>query len=79
MLKYNRVGKMLLLAMLMLSVLALTGCPSKPQVILQSSAPMKILPGDLPKSPNSKGWLLSDEATARLLEAAEACKGVNHQ
>ena len=73
--KRRQIGRLLRVATLLLSVLLLTACPQRPQVILQDSAPIRILPGELPKSPAAKGWLLSDQATAKLLEAAKACKG----
>jgi len=73
MMKFKKGARTLLLAMLTLCLFALTGCAAKPPVILESSRTMRILPGDLPKSPASKGWFLSDEAIAKLLEAAERC------
>lgn len=72
--KFKRAGQLSRLGMWALLALALTACPQRPQVILQDSAAMRIQPGDLPKSPGAKGWLLSDQAAAKLLEAAEACK-----
>lgn len=72
--KKKRYVKLSLAVMLLLSALLLTACPA-PQVILQDSAPMRILPGDLAKSPEAKGWLLSDQATAKLIEAAKSCQG----
>lgn len=73
--RHRQIGRRLAAVTLLLSALLLTACPQRPQVILQDSAPIRILPGDLPKSPAAKGWLLSDQATAKLLEAAKACKG----
>ena len=71
--KSKRGARTLLLVMLTLCLFGLIGCVAKPPVILESSRTMRILPGDLPKSPESKGWFLSDEAIAKLLEAAERC------
>jgi len=77
--KSTRAAQTLQRAMLVLSVFALTACnPFKPKpqpVILQESKAIRIQQGDLPNSPNFKGWGLSDQATAKLLEAAESCKG----
>lgn len=72
--RFNPAARRLLTVTVLLSALALTACAAPQQVILQSSAPMRIQHGDLPRSPEAKGWLLSDEATAKLLEAAEACQ-----
>ena len=76
--KSRKVGRLSLALMQLLLLSVLMACSlfksAPPPVILQSSAPMRILPGDLPKSPAAKGWLLSDEATAKLLEKAESCK-----
>lgn len=73
MMKFKKGARTLLLAMLTLCLLGLIGCAAKAPIILESSRTMRILPGDLPKSPESKGWFLSDEAVAKLLEAAERC------
>ncbi len=65
------------MAMFLLSSLVLTACslfqPAQPTVVLSDSVTMRILPGDLPKSPAAKGWFLGDTAMAKLLEKAESC------
>lgn len=73
--RFGKAGKILLAGIVMLSLHGLTGCCKK-VVILQDAATIRILPGDLKTSPGFKGWALSDQATAKLLEKAEACQGV---
>jgi hypothetical protein len=72
--KFNRVARTLLPAMLMLFLFGLTACKSLPPVVLHDSATIRILPGDLPKSPEFQGYGLGDSSLAKLLEAAEACQ-----
>ena len=74
--RYSRAALTLRMVTSLLFLSALTACHPQPPAILQDSATIQILPGDLPKSPTSKGWLLSDQATAKLLEAAEKCQKV---
>lgn len=64
----------LLPVILMLCLYALTGCWHLPPVILQQSQTIRIQPGDLKSSPDFKGWALSGQSVAKLLEAAEVCQ-----
>jgi hypothetical protein len=74
--KSGKAGQILLKVILMLSVFALTSCAAKTPVVMQSSMAIRILPGDCKTSPEFKGWGLSDDALARLLELAEACQDI---
>ena len=60
------------LVMLLLSLIVSTGC-SHDRIILQGNQPAKLQQGD---SAPFSGWLLGDEALARILEQAEACQRV---
>ncbi|HEY6872802.1 MAG TPA: hypothetical protein VI298_08765 [Geobacteraceae bacterium] len=65
-------ARRLLAVMWLLSNSALTGCQHAPPALLHDSAAMRIHRGDLPRSPEAEGWLISDNALAKILEAAEA-------
>lgn len=69
---YNRDGVILLTATLLLFLIALTGC-SHSQIILQGNQAVPLQPGD---SVPFSGWLLGNEALARILEEAERCQQV---
>lgn len=68
---YNKAGRILLTAMLMLSLLVSTGCSKKIQVtVLPEARTEKIKQGQA--SPFD-GWILTDGAMVKLLELAERC------
>ena len=69
--KCKQYAGLFLLTILILSVLSLTGCASKPLVIQESSLVVKILKGDA--APHD-GYLLSERALADLLECCEIKK-----
>jgi hypothetical protein len=71
--RFSRAGRILRLATLMLLAFGLTACAVKTPVILTDSKVMKIQKGDLCASPEFQGWGISDNALAKLLEAAEKC------
>lgn len=66
-----RAGSILLTAMLMLSSGALIGCAAQKTIVMPESKTVKIKQGD-PAPFN--GWLLTDSALAKVLEAAEQCR-----
>ena len=68
--KYNRAGLILLTVTLMMSMIGLTGC-SRNQIILQGNQAVPLQQGD---SAPFSGWLLGNEALARILEEAERCQ-----
>ena len=70
--KYNRAGLTLILVTLLLSMIGLTGC-SRNQIILQGNQAAPLQQGD---SAPFSGWLLGNEALARILEEAERCQQV---
>ncbi len=70
--KYNRAGLTLMLVTLLLSMIGLTGC-SQNQIILQGNQAVPLQQGD---SAPFSGWLMGNEALARILEQAEACQSV---
>lgn len=71
MMQSNRAGRIWRRAMLMLLLLALTGCSGPRQtVVLSGSRTAKINQGE--PAPFT-GWLMTDSAAATLLEAAERC------
>lgn len=69
---YKKAGRILSMAILLLSVNALTGCwPVKPDtILLPPSQVQKMLKGD---SANFDGYLLTNAALVKLLERAEGC------
>lgn len=66
---YNRDGVILLTATLLLFLIALTGC-SHNQIILQGNQAVRLQQNE---SAPFSGWLIQDEALARILEKAESC------
>jgi hypothetical protein len=68
--KYNRAGKILQTVTLLLFLIVLTAC-SHDRVILQGNQAVKLQQG---VSAPFSGWLIQDEALARILEKAEACQ-----
>ena len=67
MLKNKHLEKLLLMAMLMLSIHGLTGCVKQPVVVMAESQTVQIKAGEV--SPID-GWLLTDQA---LIELVECC------
>jgi hypothetical protein len=68
--KYNRAVLTLQTVTLLLFLIVLTAC-SHDMVILQGNQVVKLQQNEL--APFS-GWLIQDEALARILEKAEACQ-----
>jgi hypothetical protein len=68
--KYNRAVLTLQTVTLLLFLIVLTAC-SHNMVILQGNHVVKLQQNEL--APFS-GWLIQDEALARILEKAEACQ-----
>lgn len=68
--QYNRAAKISLLATLLLSLIGLTAC-SHDQYILQGNQVVRLQQNE---SAPWQGWLIQDEALARILEKAEACQ-----
>ena len=60
-----------LLVMLMLSLLALTACSLYKTTVMPEARTIKLKTGEV--APYD-GWLLTDGATAKLLEQAERCQ-----
>jgi len=71
--KSRKAGTILLTAILMLLLLALTSCSwrSKETIVMPESRTVKLKQGEPAPYP---GWLLTDSAMAQLLEAAESCQ-----
>lgn len=72
--RFRQVGPILRMVTLLLLMLALTSCClfRKPAIItLQGNQAVKLPQG---ASAPFSGWLLQDEALARILETAEACQ-----
>lgn len=67
----NRVVQALLLVMLPLFPVALTACSQTP-VVLQGQQAVQLRQNESAPWP---GWLIQDETLARILEAAESCRG----
>lgn len=73
MMRLNKGVAISLTGMLLLSSNALIGCSAlrpKPTIVMPEARTVKLMPGD--KAPYA-GWLLTDGAMAKLLEAAERC------
>lgn len=71
MMQSNRAGRIWRPGILMLLLLALTGCSGPRQtVVLPEARTVKINQGE--PAPFT-GWLMTDSAAAKLLEAAERC------
>lgn len=70
--RFNRDGLILQTATLLLFLLALTGC-SQTQVVLRGNQAIRLQPKE---SAPFQGWLIQDEALARILEKAEQCQKV---
>lgn len=68
--RHNKGVPTLLTATLMLFLAGLTAC-SQDRVILQGNQAVKLQQNE--SAPYS-GWLIQDEALARILEQAEACQ-----
>ena len=68
--RHNKGAQTLLRVMLLLSLLALTAC-AQDRVILQGNQAVKLQQNESAPWP---GWLIQDEALARILEKAEACQ-----
>lgn len=74
--KSNRGVRILLMAMLMLWSSALIGCAAPKTIVMPESKAVTIKAGEA--APYS-GWLLTDSAVAKLLEAAERCQAIDPQ
>jgi hypothetical protein len=72
MMLHSRAVTILTILMLLLSIAGLTGC-SRNQIVLQGNQAVPLQQGD--SAPYS-GWLLGNEALARILEEAERCQTV---
>ena len=72
--KYSKAGQTLLTVMLMLFLLALTGCWQTDNHYLTGNKAVRLQQNE---SAPWQGWLIQDEAMARILEAAEACRATN--
>lgn len=72
MMLHNRAVTILTILMLLLSITGLIGC-SRNQIVLQGNQAVPLQQGD---SAPFSGWLLGNEALARVLEEAERCQAV---
>lgn len=73
MMRSSRAGQTLMMATLMLFLAGLTGC-SHDNRYLQGNQVIQLQQNE--SAPYS-GWLIQDEAMARILEQAEACQKVS--
>ena len=71
--KSKKAAQILLMAMLMLWSSALIGCAGQKTTVMPESKTAKINQGEA--APYT-GWLLTDSAVAKLLEAAERCQRI---
>ena len=71
MLKSNRAGEICLKGMLMLLLLVSTACSGPKTTVLPEAKTAKIKQGE---AAPFEGWILTDGAMAKILEAAERCQ-----
>lgn len=69
--RFRKAVRPLIMVTALLSLAALTACSHMPPVILAESKATRLLQG---ASAPYSGWLLTDNATATLLEQAEKCQ-----
>lgn len=70
--RHNRAVTILTILMLLLSITGLIGC-SRNQIVLQGNQAVPLRQGEL--APFA-GWIIGNEALARILEEAERCQSV---